>query len=225
MLLSLICFSIFSLSILGQSFPNISTQIFGPAKYEIAADGFVYGHGDRLNFYFKIINISDSPIFFECPDNALGDYRVTLRDREISYFSNGVLPVIRSVNLGPGEAVADTYHWITTPAVEDTVYQLWGILNVGSWSPFPKDSLYLEFSMGSTFVSENPQVSFDWARRGNPFNNSIEIPVPGEFEILDLSGRSVRRITAPYVFTPERSGIFLIKSPKGRECAKIVIIK
>jgi len=214
-----------SFSLFAQAFPNVATQIFGPLKYEIASNSYSYGHGARLDFYFKLQNISDSIVSFECPDNALGDYRVTLRSIQIDYFSNGCLTVIRSVHLAPGEAVADTYFWNTTPAVEDTTYQLWGILNLGSWSPFHKDSLFLEFSMGSTTISENLQRSNDRAHRGILFHDFVNIQSNGDFEIFDISGKLLQRISGPNIFVPKRSGVYFLKNSRNKECEKVIVIK
>ncbi len=197
----------------GQSFTNISTESFSVLKYEVATDLDNYMRPAVLRGYLQITNSTDSTLFFQTPSLNFCYFRVTKGDLEIDEFPFVTLPVIGSFTLSPNESLAETISWNISPAVWDTSYRLWGVLNIATgWSPFPKDSHFVEFSIGGVGIGEAPP------------NSRIDSN-SGEFELFDLMGRCLGVIDNPNSLAraPLPSGTYLLR-PKGQSAARKTVI-
>lgn len=208
-----------------QTFPNENNEVFGPLKYTIATDNFAYTHCATMHLYFMVTNITDSPVNFYCPTLNLSYHRVTLRGAQIDYFPMFTLPVIRDVNLAPGESEADTLSWDTDPATEDTIYRLWGILNIGG-STLVSGSLYVEFRMGLVGVGEEPPKLEGTPSGPNPARGELTIFEVGEFALFDILGKRLSTFRGPTTVDisdcPE--GIYFVKKSDSKRCRKILIL-
>ncbi|HHS50313.1 MAG TPA: hypothetical protein ENN07_04280 [candidate division Zixibacteria bacterium] len=186
------CFILLSSIVLAQTFTNISSESFGDLKYEVGTDFATYSRPSVLHCFFKITNISDRDVSFQTPSPDLCYFRVTMGHHEVDLFPLAVLPVIGDYYLRSGESVADTQMWDISPAIWDTTYQLWGILNIATaWEPFPKDSHFVEFSIGETVIIDSPMERRDDWFVPSPVQGAIELPFEGRFELFDISGRIV----------------------------------
>jgi len=218
--IAIICVAAFS-----QSFPNLSTQIFGSLKYELATDSYEYSHTATMHLYFSIKNISGSTVDFYCPSPNLSKHRVVLRDHLVGEFPLISLPVIRNVSLPPGATTADTLVWNTTPATEDTIYRLWGKLNSGGG--FTADSLFVEFSFEPTNIIEPPERRETRWFAPNPVKRVASFYGTGSYKIFDLNGKLIARTTPPGTIdlSVYPCGTYLVKKAGSSECRKLLLMK
>ena len=205
---------------------NTNTQIYGSLEYEIGIDDYTYSHGETMEIYFMITNVTDSTVSFDCPSSNFCLYRVTLGDTEIDLFPESTLPMILNVTLRSGESKTDSTTWITTPADRDTTYRLWGILNVSpSWSPMPRESLFVEFTIGDeTGIAGAPRAENEFTLP-NPLRADFRLDTPGVYDIFDISGRRLRTIRAGNrVGGGLPDGLYFIRKRGDGECRKTVIL-
>jgi len=223
LILLLICLVVFS-----QVYTNISSETFSVLKYEIGTDLNIYPRPSTLFTYLKITNITDTTLFFQTPSPNICYYRVTKGNYEVGFFPLVTLPMIGSFTLTPNESIADSSIWETTPAIWDTTYKIWGILNIAtSWSSFPKDSHYVEFSIGSTDIAEENEGHMNSYSFQNPIRGALIIGCSGQYEVFDINGRRVKTTNGPSRVDVGNlaPGIYLLKREGTKTCQKITILR
>lgn len=211
-----------------QTFTNISNDVYGPLEYEVGTDSVNYPHSTVINTYFMITNITDSVLAFETPSPNWYYFRITKGNEEIDVFPTVGLPVITPYSLDPNESLAETTTWDNSLAVWDTTYRMWGIINIATaWSPFPKDSHFVEFTVGDMGIGQkNTEESILW-RIPNPARGQIRLPIPGNYQLFDLNGRCIAdfRGSTSIMVDNYSPGTYLIRHRESGECRKMVILE